>query len=237
MNILAIDTSSRTGSVALLRDDQVFAAVSSADEGPHSQRLFRDVDLVLRESGVPPPQVDVYAVATGPGSFTGVRVGVTAVKAWAEVYSKPVAAVSALEAMAAQAPPGETLVAGVADAHRGQFFAGLYERDGDALRRRGDDVVLSPAECLDYLLQQAAGARFAICTTAPDQVRAALEAAAHHNAALAGVRVEQADPALAPLIGRLGLLRARQGRLTDALSLDAHYVRRSDAELLWKDTR
>jgi len=229
MHILSIDTTSHIGSVALLRDDQVFAAVSSTGDGPHSQRLYAAVDRVLREAGVPPPQVDVYAVATGPGSFTGVRVGITAVKAWAEVYLKPVAAVSALEAIAVQATPGEPLVAGVADARRGQFFAGLYERDGDALRRRGDDVVLPPAECLNYLRQQAAGAPIVIRTTAFDAVRGAFEDAA--------LRVEAADPALAPFIGRLGFRQAQQRRLTDALSLDAHYVRRSDAELLWKETR
>ena len=226
MNILAIDTTSGTGSVALLRDAEVFAVIASTGGGPHSQRLFRDVDRLLRECGVPPPGIDLYAVATGPGSFTGVRVGVTAVKAWAEVYRKPVAGISALEAMASQSAM-RGLVAGVADAHRGQFFAGLYETADGPLRRRGDDVVLAPAESLLYLAEQAAGEPFVIRTTAPDAVHAVLG-----GSAAAGATVETADPALAAAIGRLGHVRAQRGDVVDALTLDAHYVRRSDAELL-----
>lgn len=230
MRILAIDTTSPAGSVALLRDLETVSVIAASEDTPYSVRLFRDVDRLLRESGVPPPDVDLYAVATGPGSFTGVRVGLATVKAWAEVYHKPVAGVSALEALASQASPSESLIAGVADAHRGQLFAGLYERQGDVFRRRGDDVVLSPEECFLYLGDQAAGAPFLIRTTAVHAVNTAL--AVHP---VSGARVEQADPALAPAIGRLGYARAQRGELTDALTLDAHYVRRSDAELLWKD--
>jgi len=230
MLILAIDTSSPFGSVALLRDVDVVSQVASAADEPYSTRLFRDVDRVVQDAGVGMLDVELYAVASGPGSFTGVRVGLAAVKAWAEVYRKPIASVSALEAMAAQADVGETLIAGIADAHRGQFFAGLYERKDHALRRRGDDVVMSPAECFVYLQEQAAGAPFVIRTTAPELVRASLRASAAE-----GVCVEPADPALAPAIGRLGFARAQTGELVDSLTLDAHYVRRSDAELLWHD--
>ena len=233
MLILAIDTTSRSGSVALLRDLDLVYAIGSSDDEQFSSRLFRDVDRLMREAGASVAGVDLFAVASGPGSFTGVRVGLAAVKAWAEVFRKPVAAVSALEAMASQAAPAEPLVAGVADAHRGQLFAGLYERadglEAPRLLRRGDDVVLPPVECLSYLAQQAAGSAFLIRSTALEMVRAALAASP-----VAGARAEQADAALAPAIGRMGYGRAQRGELVDAVTLDAHYVRRSDAELLWK---
>ena len=230
MLILAIDTTSPAGSVALLRDVHVVSQIASADVEQYSTRLFRDVERVMRDAGVAMPDVDLYAVASGPGSFTGVRVGLAAVKAWAEVYRKPVAAVSALEATAFQAAAGDSLIAGIADAHRGQFFAGLYQRTESGLGRRGDDVVMPPGECLAYLLQQATGAPFVIRTTAAALVRTALAGTAAANA-----RVQEAEPALAPAIGRLGYGRAQRGELVDALTLDAHYVRRSDAELLWHE--
>ena len=230
MLILAIDTTSPSGSVALLRDKEVVRLVAHTDDQPYSSRLFQDVERVLHEAGAAMPQVDLFAVASGPGSFTGVRVGLAAVKAWAEVYRRPIAPVSALEAMASQAPLSEPLVAGIADAHRGQLFAGLYERADSGMRRRGDDVVMSPAECFTYLAQQAAGVPYVICTTAAGMVREALAAAS-----VPGVRIEAAEPALAPSIGRIGFARAQRGELVDALALDAHYVRRSDAELLWHD--
>lgn len=232
MLILAIDTTSPSGSVALLRDVEVVSQVASTEAEPYSTRLFRDVERVVREAGVLMPAVDLYAVASGPGSFTGVRVGLAAVKAWSEVYRKPVAAVSALEAMAIQAGPGDTLVAGIADAHRGQLFAGLYERTENGLMRRGEDVVMPPVECFAYLVEQAAGAPFVIRTTATELVRAALA-----GSVAAGARVDAADPALAPAIGKLAYARALRGDVVDALALDAHYVRRSDAELLWQDRK
>lgn len=230
MLILAIDTTSAAGSIALLRDREVAGQVARADDEPYSSRLFHDVERVLREAGAAMQHVELFAVASGPGSFTGVRVGLAAVKAWAEVYRRPAAAVSALEAMASQASENQPLVAGIADAHRGQLFAGLYERVGAVLRRRGDDVVMAPLECFAYLAEQAAGAAFLIRSTATERVRAALA-----ESAAAGACVETADPALAAAIGRLGYERARRGEVVDALTLDAHYVRRSDAELLWRD--
>jgi len=230
MLILAIDTTSPYGSVALLRDAELLRLVARADDHPYSSRLFHDVEQALHEAGAAMPQVELFAVASGPGTFTGVRVGLTAVKAWAEVYRRPVAAVSALEAIASQAPQTERLVAGIADARRGQFFAGLYERAGTGLLRRGDDVVMSPAESFAYLAEQSAGEAYVVRTTAVDMVRAALSGDAARS-----VRVEAAEPALAADVGRLGFVRAQRGELVDALTLDAHYVRRSDAELLWHD--
>jgi tRNA threonylcarbamoyladenosine biosynthesis protein TsaB len=231
MRILAIDTTSRAGSVALLEDTEVRAAVSAEEDEPYSTRLFRDVDVVLQRAALATglAGIDLYAVASGPGSFTGVRVGLAAVKAWAEVYGKPVAAVSALEAIAEQAPEHEQLVAAVSDAHRGQFFAGLYERGAEGLRRIDDDVVMPPEECMAYLGALGSGRVPAIYTTAPALVAPAVAASA-----LRGARVEAVSRVLAPFVGRVGHAHARRGELCNAATLDAHYVRRSDAELLWK---
>jgi tRNA threonylcarbamoyladenosine biosynthesis protein TsaB len=230
MKILAIDTTSPAGSIALLDDRTALGVVASDSSSPYSSRLPQDLDRLLSATRVLMSQVDLYAVATGPGSFTGVRVGLAAVKAWAEVYKKPVAAVSALEAIASQEATPAPLIAAIADAHRGQFYASLYERSGELLKCRGEDVVLPPAECLAYLARQSAGESFLIRTTAPDLVRAAWNGNLQTAA-----RIDAADPVLAPSIGLLGFARAQHGDLGDALTLDAHYVRRSDAETLWKD--
>src|SRR5580658_6662709 len=102
MLILAVDTSTRTGSAALLRDFTVVAEISGYEETPYSTRLFRDVSVLQEKANFRLDQVDLFAVAAGPGSFTGLRVGLTAVKAWSEVHGKPVAAISGLEAIAAE---------------------------------------------------------------------------------------------------------------------------------------
>src|SRR6202158_5668378 len=135
MLILAVDTSTRTGSAAILLDSEVLAEVSGYEETPYSTRLFRDIVLLQDRANFRLDQIDVFAVAAGPGSFTGLRVGLTAVKAWAEVHGKPIAAISGLEAIAAESLVGGTpddlnvrLIAPFLDARRGQVFGAIYRR-------------------------------------------------------------------------------------------------------------
>ena len=229
MLVLAIDTASPHGSVAALRDEQLLDVVSNDAGATHSLRFFGQMEKLLRDQNLAMPQFDVYAVNAGPGSFTGVRIGLTAVKAWAEVYRKPAAAVSGLEAVAFQAPATAPLLAAVTDARRGQLYAGLYQREGGILRRRGDDIVMAPADCFAYLAGQARGGDICFATPAPDWLAELLAASQFPDAQVAGV-----SEVLAPSIGRLGLERALAGETLDALSLDAHYVRCSDAEVFGK---
>ena len=229
MLVLALDTSSPLGSVAALRDGQLQGVVSSESEETHSIRLFRQLKILVEQHGLAMPAFDVYAVAAGPGSFTGVRVGLTAVKGWAEVYGKPIVAVGTLEAVAVQASPDLPLVAAVCDARRGQLYAGLYERQDDGLRRRGEDIVMSPAECFEYLAAQSGGEGIVFVTPSPDWFAGLLAASP-----LAGARIVAVSAVLAPFIGKLGAERAARGETIDAIHLDAQYVRRSDAELSWK---
>src|SRR5712672_2981282 len=128
MLIHAVDTSTRTGSAAFLRDSEVLAEVSGYEETPYSTRLFRDVALLQGRAQFRMDQIDVFAVAAGPGSFTGLRVGLAAVKGWAEVHHKPIAAISGLEAIAAQSIANDELVSPFLDARRGHVFGSTYRR-------------------------------------------------------------------------------------------------------------
>jgi tRNA threonylcarbamoyladenosine biosynthesis protein TsaB len=239
MLILAIDTSSRTGSAALLRDCEVLAEVSGYEETLYSNRLFRDIDLLKKRADFRLSQIDVFAVAAGPGSFTGLRVGLTAVKAWAEVHRKPIAAVSGLEAIAAESlmnkPSGTAdghFIAPFLDARRGQIFGAIYRRVSGTdmgLALTTDESILSPDEFLE-LVKGKSPEPIDLVSPTPDVL-----SAARIEEVLPGVRVIQVTAALAPAIGRLGFERAKRGELVNAISLDANYVRRSDAEAAWKD--
>lgn len=229
MLILALDTSTQAGSLAFLRDGRVIGEISTWVEETYSSRMFRHLELLRRELGLDLAQVDVFAVAAGPGSFTGLRVGLTAVKGWAEAYGKPIAAVSALEAITAQARTPGQLLAPVIDARRGQIYGGLYTRKGLDLARRGHEVVLTAAEFLESLPAPAGDDPIAFITATAEVLRAALEASPFRGAV-----VEEVSTVLAPVIGRLGYARAQRAELVDALTLDANYVRRPDAEVLWK---
>ena len=240
MLILAIDTSTRTGSVALLRDNVVLAEISGYEETPYSSRLFSDLEHLKAEAKFELSQIDVFAVASGPGSFTGLRIGLTAVKAWAEVHGKPIAAISGLEAIAAQSkviggdlPVENQIVAPFFDARRGQLFGALYQRragNGAALELVSEESILSPEEFIGLVEGSMKLGQPTIVSPVPGLLLSSLD-----EGVLPGIRMEAVSPVLAAAVGRLGLDRAKRGDLLDPLQLDANYVRRSDAEAAWRD--
>ncbi|MGH9805387.1 MAG: tRNA (adenosine(37)-N6)-threonylcarbamoyltransferase complex dimerization subunit type 1 TsaB [Candidatus Acidiferrales bacterium] len=230
MRLLAVDTSSRDASVAVFVDDRVAALVAPRGNEQHSVALFRSIEQALSQAGMSLNELEAYAVTTGPGAFTALRVGLSVIKALAEVSGKPVAAVSALEAVCESAQASGLLVPMV-DAYRGQVFGGVYEkRNGDVVRR-GRERVMSPEEFLASLVEenvQAAG-----CTL----IGPHLERWATHIAEspFSRSRREITSPVLAEAVGRRARRRLARGEGVDALHLEANYVRRSDAELLWKE--
>jgi tRNA threonylcarbamoyladenosine biosynthesis protein TsaB len=229
MLILALDTSRPSGSLAILQDLRVVREFLIAGDDPYSSRLFRHLDQLLTETKVELKDIDVYAVCAGPGSFTGLRVGLTAAKAWAEVFGKPIAAVSGLEAVAAQSQSKLGLLAPVLDARRGEVYGGLYEWRNGSLAQIGEAVVMPPREYLAWVGQESAQRPVQFVSPTP-------EILAGHLASIANAsgEVETVSATLAPFIGQLGYAQAQRGELVDALTLDANYVRRTDAEVLWK---
>ncbi|HEX4076200.1 MAG TPA: tRNA (adenosine(37)-N6)-threonylcarbamoyltransferase complex dimerization subunit type 1 TsaB, partial [Candidatus Acidoferrales bacterium] len=143
--ILALDTSSPSGSVAVLRDDKVVGSISTSTDEVYSARMFRHVEFLLQELSLRLDEFDLFAVAAGPGSFTGLRVGLAAVKGWAEVYRKPIAAISGLEAVAVQSHSRVPLLVPVLDARRSQIYFGFYRRlDAARLALDGQECVATP---------------------------------------------------------------------------------------------
>lgn len=230
--VLAIDTCDWRGSVAVLRDDAMLALLAHERSEEYSSWLLPAVDQVLRQAALGMDRVSAYAVAAGPGSFTGVRVGLTTVKAWVEVYGKPAAAVSRLEAIAAQARGAPAYIAAFVDAQRGQVFGAVYRSVGDSLTLVGEEMVIAPGRFIEVAAELARGESIA-CVSPDASLIAAQEG--WKNREKRGETIEQVPATLAAVIGRIGLRRLQQGKSADALTLDANYVRRSDAEIFWKD--
>jgi tRNA threonylcarbamoyladenosine biosynthesis protein TsaB len=236
MLILALDTSSPVGSLALLRDATLLAQRVTSSQDLYSAGLLRDTKELLDSARISLSGIDLFAVDAGPGSFTGLRVGLTTVKAWAEVWRRPVAAVSGLEAMAVQvsqpSAPG-SLLASVMDARRGQIFGAVFRRregDSEGLDRIGEDLLATADEFLQVMRAQLGdGLGLAIVCISPDVIEPALE-----RQGLGNCRIEVVSGVLAPSIGQLGYAKAIRGDVVDALHLDANYIRRPDAEMNWK---
>ncbi len=255
MNLIALDTCDSRGSVSVLRDDQVLRTVEHDTTEDYSIWLLPAIDCALQESGLTFADIDVYVAASGPGSFTGVRVGLTTVKAWAEVTGKPIVGVSRLEALATQAAlaPGD-FVAAFTNAQRKQIYGALYRRSSDSgsagdgndaghtLSRIGEEAVIAPEAFLAWAVENSGGAPLCwISTDAEMLVETEAWAARQKsgdarpvdNATNAGIH--SASPPLSPAIGKLGYRMAMLKQFVDPLRLDANYVRRSDAEASWID--
>jgi tRNA threonylcarbamoyladenosine biosynthesis protein TsaB len=230
--VLAIDTCDLKGSVAVLRDGDVLKVLPHESPEDYSIWLLPAVHECLGACGLGTKDVEAYAVAAGPGSFTGVRVGLTTVKAWGEVYGMPIVAVSRLEALAIQASEGGTYVAATADARRRQVFGAVYRREGKSLTRLSEEMVIAPGKFVEAAADVAGGERISWVSS---EASCLLADEAWKARQSRGERVELVSSVLAPSIGRIGLAQLAAGRTTDALALDANYVRRSDAEIFWKD--
>jgi tRNA threonylcarbamoyladenosine biosynthesis protein TsaB len=217
-NILSIDTTGDFGSIALLRDNAMVEVPLHSTDG-FAHVLFEQIEQLLCRCGVQLSDVDCFASAAGPGSFTGVRVGLTAAKGLAEATGKPLVTVSNLRAIASFG--SAALRSAIMDARRGEIYAGLYMASGQLV---GEERVLAFPQWLALLPQ--AEVEFVATDITP------------FAAALAGTRFKNITPApraLAGAIARLAAGEFDQGRLADPAAADANYVRRSDAELKWTD--
>jgi tRNA threonylcarbamoyladenosine biosynthesis protein TsaB len=228
---LAIDTCEARGSVAVRRDGFTIRLKKHVDSTDYSGWLLPAVDEVLAEGGTKMKDVDLLAVATGPGSFTGLRVGLTTVKAWAEVYGKPLVGVSRLEAMARSQAGVASFVAACYHAQRGQMFGGLYRSLNGRWAGVGDELVISAEEFV-ALVEKQAGAEAITWISLDPELITKLEGWKQRVAR--GDTIYGCTPGLASTIGTLAEERAARGEFSDPLELDANYVRRSDAEILWK---
>jgi tRNA threonylcarbamoyladenosine biosynthesis protein TsaB len=220
MLTLAVDTTASFGSIALADNSGVLEeALLQAPQG-FSQVLFGEIEALLSRQRIRLPEIDLFAGASGPGSFTGVRVGLSAIKGLAEVLGKKVVAVSNLETLAefGRSEARATVI----DARRGEVYAALYDNCG---RRIVPEVVLPfpkfitllperevewISQDFDLFLPEIAGSRFA------------------------QYPVVHAPRAVAAAIATLALRRAAEGLAQDPAAIEANYVRRSDAELFYK---
>ncbi len=135
--VLAFDTTSEHGGAAIYRDRECLACARNLGSANYSVTLFQMVEGLLAQLNLGLRDIELFAVATGPGSFTGIRVGLAAAQGWAQAFGRPVRGVSVLEAMVEEARPEAVWAAPVLDARRGEFFVGLFRRDGESCPTSG----------------------------------------------------------------------------------------------------
>lgn len=141
MKILAIDTSTMMSSITIMEDNRIIGDFSISQEETHSEMLVPLVKRMLQDLKINLSEIDVYAVAKGPGSFTGLRIGGASIKAMAQVFDKPIIGISTLEAMAFSIL-NDNKILSIIDARGKRYFAGLYQYINGKLVCDFEDIIL-----------------------------------------------------------------------------------------------
>ena len=151
MKIFAVDTSSQVASAAICDGDKLICEVTLNNKLTHSQTLMPIIKEVFEKSELMPCDIDLFAVSEGPGSFTGLRIGVTTVKGLAHAENKPVTGINTLEAMCYNLPFCPHIIAPIMDARRGEVYNGFYKFCGDVLEEICPARARPLAECLEEI--------------------------------------------------------------------------------------
>ncbi len=148
MRVLAVDSAATSASAAAVEDGEVRAELVICTGRTHSRHLMEMIDQVLRLAAWKPRELDALAVTRGPGSFTGLRIGISTVKGLAMALDKPLAGVSSLESLALQCAVGRMPVCALIDGRKGEVYRARYRPADGALAAEGPEAVLPPAEAV-----------------------------------------------------------------------------------------
>lgn len=229
MRVLGIDTSTSCGALGLVEDDEVIAEFLLRSAVTHSERLLVAIDSMLRQCALSVDEIDGWAVSLGPGSFTGLRIGLSTVKGLAFATEKPILGIPTLDALASQVGPTPYLVCPMLDARKREVYAALYRYDG-----RNELCRLSA--------YQATKPRDLVAKLAEKTIFLGEGARAYRNELQEAMPLEAIflpppfDVLRGSTIAFWGERRLRERKTDDLTKLTPIYVRPSEAELRWRET-
>ncbi len=228
MRVLGIDTSTSCGSIGLIQDEDVISEYLLNVSTTHSERLLGAIDLVLRNAGFALEDLDGIALALGPGSFTGLRIGVSTVKGLAYAVRKPVAGVSTLDVLASQVSPTPYLICPIIDARKGEVYSAFYRYEGSGHPKRLSDYQALRPEALCGMLNERT-------ILLGNGVKRYGENLRNWLPALAIFLPPFLQISRGSAVARLGMELLLRGELLDLATFVPLYVRRSEAELKWDE--
>ncbi len=229
MNVFAMDTSSLTATVAVLCDDKLLGEYTISNKLTHSQTILPMTDELLKSLGMSLNDMDVFAVCVGPGSFTGLRIGMATVKTFCQALNKPVIGVSSLDAIAYNfAFTGEHTVSPIIDSRRNEVYNALYKDDVKVLFDRHLHI--------DELLQELNDTKTIFCGDAAILHKLKIDSANNPNWKIAPQHLLLPGAAS---VAYCAYKKALKGEFDDPFTLNPVYLRKSQAEreLEEKNTR
>ncbi|MEK7742721.1 MAG: tRNA (adenosine(37)-N6)-threonylcarbamoyltransferase complex dimerization subunit type 1 TsaB, partial [Nitrospirota bacterium] len=230
--ILAIDTSTMLGGIAIMDESLLIAESRLNVKSTHSERLMTEIEHCLKQSGIKISDIDVFAVATGPGSFTGLRIGLSTVKGFSYATGKQIVSVPTLEALAWNFPYSRYPVCTMLDARKKEVYAALFKwEEGENFTRLINETSAKPEEFARNALSVTRDERFIFAGEGAVLYRDKIIEAMGEKAIFASPEKTVPSPAN---VAVLGLKKAKAGEFSEPISLIPMYIRKSEAEVKWK---
>jgi tRNA threonylcarbamoyladenosine biosynthesis protein TsaB len=228
MKILGIDTSSSCGSIGLIYGDSVIAEYVLDIPTTHSERLLNSIEYVLEQAACSIGTLDGWAISLGPGSFTGLRIGVSTIKGLAFATEKPVAGVPTLDSLAFNISPTPYLICPMLDARKGEVYASFYRFDGaDTPVRISPYQAINPEDLVKKIEEKTIFLGNGV-TTYGNYLRNALPT-------LAAFVPAPLNLSYGSTVAKLGLERIQRNEVLNLSAFTPIYIRASEAEIRWKE--
>ena len=222
MKIIAVDTATTSCSAAIVDDGLVSAELTTVNNQTHSKHLMNMIDTVCGMSGAKIADMDGFAVTIGPGSFTGLRIGISTIKGLAWSLNKPVVGVSSLDALAWQCAPGKYLVCVLLDARKHEVYSCRYRNHDGELNKVGAEQVVAPVEAINDISEP--------CLFVGNGAVLYKEEIVAKLGALAHFAGWNQDNIRASSVAGISLSRFIHQETDDVALLVPQYIRKSDAE-------
>lgn len=223
MKILAVDTATISCSAAVIDGDGLLAELTVVNDQTHSKHLLKIIDTVIGMAGLKVGQLDGFAVSIGPGSFTGLRIGISTIKGLAFSLNKPVVGVSSLEALAFQCQQYPYLICPVLDARKQEVYYCRYRSKNGELVKESSERVAPPGDALRGIREP--------CLFTGDGARLYQALIAAELGEMAHFVPGSRHIIRASAVAWLSLSRFKRRETDDVQRLVPHYIRKSDAEL------
>jgi tRNA threonylcarbamoyladenosine biosynthesis protein TsaB len=229
MKVLGMDTSTSCGAVGLIDDGEVISEYLLNIPVTHSERLLGAIEFVLKEARCPIENIDGWAIALGPGSFTGLRIGVSTVKGLALATGKPVAGVSILDVLASQIAPTPYLICPILDARKKEVYTAFYRyEEGSSLKRQSDYQAIRPENLVKKITEPTIFLGDGVKTYGDFLLKSL-----HSSAILPPAPLHVSHGSM---VAKLGFELLRKGEYLNLSTFSPLYVRPSEAEMKWEET-
>jgi tRNA threonylcarbamoyladenosine biosynthesis protein TsaB len=227
MKILALETATLAGSIAIVDDEEGLIGEAAVNvKLAHSERLMPSIEWLLNASGISIKDIDAFALSIGPGSFTGLRIGLSTVKGFAFASGKSVVPVPTLDAFARTMPFCRHTVCPMLDARKKEVYAGLYRWDSNGCTKIMPETAIAPEDLLKKIEEPVVfmGEGAVIYK---DMITESLKTKALFAPS------SKMSPSAAT-VAEIAIEQINQGITTDPVSLAPYYIRKSEAEIRWK---